>query len=710
MPAVTQIQSLTGLTPYNTGLGTKAPIAGAIIDQVIAQTNALVPSNAGPNDPAQPFSYQWVVQWIDPRQYTGYDNTGATDQGPLLTQQCIDARAAGNIPIKYPAGTFLFNTMATCNAAGTASGRSNVQIIGARRMPYGATTSSYGYATRFISGNGNLPILSLNCVYGALIEGIAFLGLNTAPGNSAPGATPGYPIDTQSLYVSSGCRSDQYSPHCAIAIDAFNVASAPTGGGYPGQTYNQNTGLGSSEVTVRDCAISSFVVGIGVSTGGSGQQCDNLKFINVSASGCDTLYAMCSANSHSVVIKGGGWAYFRTGVDTVNWGGNSGGTPPILKDLQISIGYRIFCYASNTGPATLENVYCETMRSIGEHGTGASSFRSPLSFKGCNLNLGTGYGSLTVPLPPLAIERYGPASSVGTQFTVDTAVDTFDFGGASGAPPMVITGGCLPGSSVLGQPPFFSECYNGNYQGVVLDNVYVCTSSGGFSMSDVGTRYEAMPSYTPSFTRLPMRWATQSLSVGTTNYFVQPLNTGPSTSVSVSALTLNVSGGTLNAGNVNGVTFTSSDARLQVGDCFHWKYVTQGSSVTKEIRPGIKITSIVGTSVTCSLLHDAIEYDTVANQPSSTSLALLQHQWAPTQALTCTINGTDNTFTATSPLTTLKVGDWVVGSTGIPSGTRVLTYDATTGAGTFSNVTTASSSSCELWFARLYVPTLTAAF
>lgn len=716
MTAVTQIPTIV-YSPA--GSGTQAPAAAQnSLDPLIAQMNAYVPpyvSSAGPNVGSNgPYDYRYLLQYIDPRFYTAYDPTGTNDQGALLTQCCADARTAGGVlaplPVQFPGGTFLFTTMATLNAAGTSTGRSAFYLRG-MGTTYTSALQNYGCATRFVSGNTTLPIVSANNVYGSVIEKIGFWGNNTAPGIQSQTI---YPIDNQSAYISSGVRADPYSPYCAIALDAFNVATAPgTGGGYPGQAYNQNAGEGSSQFTVRDCAISDFMVGIICSPAGSNVQCDDLAFYNNNIGGCDAAYAFCSQNSHQIVIDRGELQYLREVVNTVSWGGAISVSPPLLMNLQIDAAYRIFNCGSAWGPLILDSVYAEGIRTVGQFGGAGSTFRSPLYFKGGSMNLATNFGSNVPPLPPLILERYGPAYSIGTQWTVDkgtTNLDSFNIGGSSGCGPMIFEGCTLPGGSTTGVPPFFAVPFSQNFDTAIANNCWVTSNGGGgMWLSDNGNRMESFNTVTPSFDRKICTWNTRACPVGNTELTYVPANSTPGATISISALTLTVSGGTLNTGSVNGATFTYSGTELLVGDVLPFRFITQGTSSIQQIVGGLKVASVSGTTYTCSLMFDAIEYD-VTYAPST--LMIFQRQWAPTQALNITIDGSTNNFTAASPLTALKQADWIAnGITGIPSTTRVLTYNATTGAGTLTNNTTGGvTASPEIWFGRLYTPTLTAAF
>jgi hypothetical protein len=153
------------------------------------------------------------------------------------------------------------------------------------------------------------------------------------------------------------------------------------------------------------------------------------------------------------------------------------------------------------------------------------------------------------------------------------------------------------------------------------------------------------------------------------------------------------------------VTFTCTNvAQLMVGDILFWQMLPQGYSLNKSNVPALKITAISGNNVTCKLLFDPAQYDTVANQPSTTQVSVAPNHWAPTQPLTCTTNGT-TTLASVLPVTILQNGDFVAG-TNIPANSRVVSGGGTATV-VISQAATGSMVGGELYFGRLYAPTLT---
>jgi hypothetical protein len=645
-----------------------------------------------------------ATPYIDPRDYSGFNNTGSADQTTLLNQAIQDA-ISNKYRLIIPTGVYLINGMLIANALGATAGRSSVWIEG-MGTAYNGINSSYGAQTLFVSGSNNLPILSINAGYGTVIKNIGFQGTNTAPNNQNIGGSTGYPVKTMSSYVSAGYSSNTYAPYAAIVLDAFNIASAPTGGGYPGQSYNQNTGIGSSDVLMDGCAISNFVLGIGCSLSGGNQQGDNIRISSVQIGGVDTCVALCSSNTHVVVIERGTWTSCRIGSSSSGtWGGGvTNPTPPILRALQVNVCYRLFEASNSAGAMTLEDVYMETVRTLGTFGGGSSTYRSPLNIRGGSLKVGTSFGSNSVKLPPLYLESYGPTTMTGTVVSVDnatTAVPAFNFAGDAGGAPMTIDECTLPGSAVQGQPPFFSIPFNQNFASVLIKNSWVAYSGSGASgyyLTDEGLRMASFETASPSFDRVIATYYKREFGVGNTEYVYIPPSNSPGVSISVSALSLSTSG----AGSLS---FAFTGNYLLVGDLLMWRFLAQGISVTQETRAAFQVASVSGTTYTCNLLWDPLEYDTTY---APTSLFLLQAQWAPTQALSCTTDGTTNVITAVTPTTAVKNGDWLLGATGIPSNTRVVS-GAGSGSLTLNNNTTAAGST-ELWFGRIYTPTITAAF
>jgi hypothetical protein len=228
--------------------------------------------------------------------------------------------------------------------------------------------------------------------------------------------------------------------------------------------------------------------------------------------------------------------------------------------------------------------------------------------------------------------------------------------------------------------------------------------AGGFYLSDDSGRFPSINNLTPGSTgRFIGTYQSRKYSVGANEYQYQPPTTQGFITVSgVTGLTLNASTVTFACSNVNELLAATTG---YLGDILMWQMIQQGNSTSKMIVPALQIQAggISGNNVTATMLFDPIEYDLVANQPSSTSVNVVLNQWAPTQALTATTDGTTAVLTSVSPTTILKNGDWVLG-TGLASNSRVVSGGGTATV-TLNNITASAQSGTTIYYGRLYIMT-----
>jgi Pectate lyase superfamily protein len=229
--------------------------------------------------------------YVDCRDFTGLDPTGSTDSSGAINaaiQKAITVR----LPVYLPAGSYKISSplLFVVNVPGDYTEFTNITFFGAGIGSYGSIgSSSPGQAlTAIYPSFNNLPAIALGPSLQTYIHDLAIFGLNVAPEQYVTGGTPGYPVDNQTDYITSGCRLDQYSPYCAIAIDTLNQANA--GHEYPGMTYYTGAG-GSNFCTFENLYIQGFVVGIAYGISGVNQNSDDLTFKNVQIWYCDSGYA-----------------------------------------------------------------------------------------------------------------------------------------------------------------------------------------------------------------------------------------------------------------------------------------------------------------------------------------------------------------------------------------------------------------------------------
>lgn len=645
----------------------------------------------GPTGPTGPTPL--TDPFVDPRTFTGYDPTGATDQSSVF-QACIAQAVSTRTPIRVPPGTFLLNEPLFIGQYGNGVGGglyASCAIIGSG---YGVGLAGAGVtptalnSTIFVTNSLTMPAFSITTCRGVTLANFAIVGANTGQTGIA-GMTP---VDTQSVYLSTGARASQFSPNCGIAIDGFNCAT-PSDGGYPGLTpyYFGSTYDGSSQLVFENLFITQFVVGIAHCPSGVGSQSDRTVYRNVYIQEVDTAYAFGQSQAKIVTIDGGSVLYARQGMDGHTWGAAQGCPPHVLNTI-FEFCYRVFLFANQWGPLNLNNCYGESLRSIGEFGITQATNGNSLSFTGGQFSLRTvTFG----PLPPLVLETWAATSFKGTSLTIDgggTLMQAVNF--ASKGPSLEFEECDLPGTNTSFLPPFIGISLSYVAGVTRLSNCQII-GSNTFNVTDIQGQVD-LDFYAKSTGRLPVTYNASWFASNNQPLVFIPANNAPYIQITVSALTLTGSN----------VTFTTTTPfLLQVGDPLLWQMVTQGISTQKYSVPALLVSNIAGNNITCTFMWDSTEYDTVANQPSTTIVSIPQVQWAPTQSLTCTTNSTTG-ITAVSPTTVLQNGDWVSGA-GIPANTRV-TSGGGTASITLSQAATASASGVALFFGRLYAPTVTA--
>lgn len=753
--------AVTGLggTPIKTSA---LPLSGTLtgLEVVgISQSVASVLTSVRTN-----LSHALALDYCDPRDFGSvgvWDQTGVTGISAVFQAAMAQAISA-NRPFRIPPGLYVVDTPIDLGV----NASDGATIVG-MSSPYCNGSTSFAFQNRgadviFYSTAVNAP-----CFYnsqklrGLSMSNIQVLGTNIALSSFFPNDFP------QNYNLNQAYRATQFSPHCGIAIDAFNVASAPADGGYPtlGSKYNAGGSgnlNGSSGLYFDNVSILGFVVGAAFCPSGNSNQTDTILFNRCNINNCDTAIATGSGQAKDAYFMYGNLGGCRQGFDGVNYGGGQG-FPFIVMGTNFAYLHRIVNYQDGFGPMILMPSYTESVRSIGNYGSGSSTARGH-----CSISLGQFTIDNSDSLPPVCtFESYGLAVIRDTNFqsagSPVTPVSAWNFGNdlpspikldsctfsGSGAPtaPSVIG---IQGTSIQGCVVELDNCLMGNTTSPAMPisdgsaaDVSAFTLNNRFMGSVRSGRYsngtsvvEYIPPNTTSCVALAVSAVTSvtrsvtfasiaSGAVGGTltsgnwgdrtgwylttfpNADVRPARyTNGSTAVSwgswnsSSAMTTP----TCTAANV-GLTFTATDATIpMVGDMILWFQLKQYSTSTHRAYPSWIITSNVSGAITCQPMFDATTFDTVANNGGN--LQLVQRNWAPSgSALTCTTDGTTAVITAVSPITVLVNGDWVTG-TGLPANCRVLSGGGTATV-TLNKNTTAANAGTALHLGTLQQPTLT---
>jgi hypothetical protein len=616
--------------------------------------------------------------------------------------------------------------------------------------------SNHGSSVIFKSTNVNLPAFyNTWALRAAYFANFSIAGPNNLPQNAAPNDFK------QNYNFGQSLRDSKFSPNCGWALDAFDAAT-PADGGYPGMTshYSASHG-GSSNVRFSGISIAGFLAGWSIGT--TGAQADTLLFTDCIASYCDTAVITCLSQSKAAYWMWGQMSNCRQGFDGVNYGTTAAGWPIVCYGTNFGYLNRVVNYTHAFGPLILDHCYFETVRSIGNFGTGSSTARKRATISGQQFLIDN---ASSLP-PPILFDTYGTAAIRDLNFnaaggTVAAPMRAWNFANDINTP--VKLDSCNFANSVSGVPPLVGM--NGTGPVVSLDNclsegvgtaqpmsdssvmdVTSFTSSNRFTGTPRSERYSngtgvvnyispnvsgiinvaatspSIDSRSVTFTASLLSTATSATLTGNwtdltgwymttfSNSDVRPvLYTNGSTAAKWGIWPL--SSAATSAASALGVTFTftATDITLvQIGDMFCWFMTKQYTASTHRTVVAWIVTNIAGSVVTCQPMFDVTYYDTVANNFGGTNLNMVQPQWAPSGSqLTCSMNNSVN-ITAVLPVNTLKAGDWVKGA-GIATNSRVVTTD---GAGniTLNKATTGGvATGVVLSFGQFVTPTTSVAW
>jgi hypothetical protein len=645
-------------------------------------------------------------QFVDARDFSGIDSTGNTDSSVAINTALSQAISA-NLPLKFPPG--FFSVVSVPIGYGMPQG-AVMAILGAggfgpqTNSNYDLPTPPYALAintcsTIFVNQTKVLPTFCLNTVSGTILKDFGIMGQNYYAYSNV-----GYncPLDNYAAYLGAGIRggpSITNSPYCAIAIDPL-INATPADGGYPGLTYANS--FGSNGIILEKIIMNYFFVCIALSTSGAvAENGSAITLQNVTGSWCDTFAATGQSQSRLFTMTDGGFGGCRQGFDGINYGNSQGCPPALIKKINVGYAYRLFAVQNAFGSTTMEECYAESFRQIGLFGRGPSSGGSGLSIKGGDLNITQQAG--WPPPPPIILESYAATKMSGGTLGYASNAATI--------PALNLIGGVAPidldcmGIGVVspGQLGLPMIGYNKNMTSQV--SLRDCIANGKL-LTDIYPRTYGLDSAATNH-RLLVGWGSRFVpNANLGEYAFLPGTSLPEIQLNASSITLNI-----NAWPVaSSLTFNSTDHQsIVVGDIFYWQAIANTYSLEQYVVPMLQVTSVVGSLVTCALLFDPLCYDTVANWNiyQAGAMFVAPVQWAPTQTVTATTNGT-NTITLTGgagQYNILQVGDWLLDSSGfLPSKARVQS-----GVGTSMvtlNAPAVGSGATNLYFGRLYPLTL----
>jgi hypothetical protein len=169
----------------------------------------------------------------------------------------------------------------------------------------------------------------------------------------------------------------KYAPYCGISIDPYK--NFPV----------NNPTSGTSDVTIQNCSIHQFVVGIALSPNGQTQNDEMINILEDNIDAVKICIAVCQDQSKTVNIKGlKVWASAYTVVDGLKYGAGTGGGSVFCENWNIAGNCKeLFNLNTSRFPLSVKDIYAESLFRIGYVGNGTGT-----NFINCQIDFLTGNG------------------------------------------------------------------------------------------------------------------------------------------------------------------------------------------------------------------------------------------------------------------------------------------------------------------------------
>lgn len=296
-----------------------------------------------------------------------FKQPGAPDDSDAIDAAIAAAFASTSIKtIKFLARTYTISRpIILARIVTNAYNLFNLDLVGAVNANAGVTNQS----TKIVCTFSDTFAIGIQNARSVTIENIFVLG--TFTGNKA------YKFICESQnsdWAQEGVRDSQFSPYSAITVDPFGT-SVPADGGYPGLSdYYKASAGGSSAVTIKNCSINNFVVGLSVSNNGVTPNAEAINIYNSRIYNCKIPWASGQSQTRGCVVKDCAVFNCLTVFDGVTYGGGFG-SPPVVENIIVSTVKNFCNVLVNRGTFSVKDVYAEAIWKIGViTGTKTASF------------------------------------------------------------------------------------------------------------------------------------------------------------------------------------------------------------------------------------------------------------------------------------------------------------------------------------------------
>lgn len=216
-------------------------------------------------------------------------------------------------------------------------------------------SSSDQYLSKIIYGSKSGYAFGIQFGRSVVIENVTIIGQYTFP-NTVTNANIG--VLKFSDWIDPSITDTRTAPYSAIVID-------------PNQNANGSRG-GTSDVTIRNCNIQQWMVGICLSPNGVTQNDEMINILETNIGSCRVAIAVCQDQSKTINIKGlKVWASVHTVLNGVSYGVGTGGGSIFCENWNIAGNVNeLFNLTTGRFPLSCKDIYSESLFRIGNVGGG----------------------------------------------------------------------------------------------------------------------------------------------------------------------------------------------------------------------------------------------------------------------------------------------------------------------------------------------------
>jgi hypothetical protein len=331
--------------------------------------------------------------WVDVRAFapTGTLADGTVDWITYI-QAAVDyitAKSSGDNDVGtllIPPGRYkISNTIQIYNSATGTGSYCSIKIVSTTN-PYATAVHSTTIEPTFV----DKPAIAITRGAGVSVEGLSIVGKNDFESSIQLNTYATYHDPT--AFVVNGARDTVFSPYAGIVIDPYRNGLPPDGG-YPGLSSWYTATNGSTRITIKNCFIYGFVVGLALSPNGVSQNGEDIHIEGTMFRSCKYGVSVGQSQNRRVDMKNCTLQGFYWGIVT-GFHGQKIGSFPYVDGLLATQGKYLIHVTETYGSGYLNNVFAEEVVGIGLI-NGGLGLDSPLQISNSQLYLSLfTYGSV----------------------------------------------------------------------------------------------------------------------------------------------------------------------------------------------------------------------------------------------------------------------------------------------------------------------------